>query len=456
MSLAPRNIRSSSSQQSQGQGRPHDAPKARSAPSAPRYLALCARHTEPLVAAELSALPDVRDVVVGFGQVSFSGPKAALYQANLHLRCASRVLVQLADVPCGGPDDLYAAARRLPWEDFLPADGTLAVSAHGVLPGLSNSMFTALKTKDAVVDRFRERSGRRPDVDPARPQLRINVQLYRSDGPDGPPRALISLDSSDPPLHQRGYRHEVGAAPLKETLAASIVALTDELGVGAHRSAEAVHALAPGTSAPPAPPAAGRPRSGPGIRPIVDLCCGSGTLLCEAGLVALRVAPGLSRRFGFQRWRDFDGGLWQGLCDQARAAVRTPRGRFLFGSDLDHRAVQAARRNLGSAGLGDCSQVRVQDLGDASPPPIAVDNEPGSRGVVICNPPYGERLGDETELIPLYRALGDALKRRFMGYTAYVFTASLVLARQLGLRPSARHVLYNGPLEGRLLRFELY
>lgn len=452
MALAPRNV------PSPPRSRPHDAPKARPAQGPPRYLALCARHTEPLVAAELSALSEVRDIAVGFGQVSFSGPKAALYQANLHLRCASRVLVQLLDVPCSGPDDLYAAARRLPWEDFLPPDGTLAVSAHGVLPGLSNSMFTALKTKDAVVDRYRERSGRRPDVDPARPQLRINVQLYRADGQDGSPRAQISLDSSDPPLHQRGYRHEVGAAPLKETLAASIVALTDELGVGAHRTTEAVHALAPGTSSPPPAlaPAANRLRPGPGLIPIVDLCCGSGTLLCEAGLAALRVAPGLSRRFGFQRWRDFDAGLWQGLCEKARAAVRTPRGRFLFGSDLDHRAVQAARRNLGSAGLGDCSQVRVQDLGDASPPPIAVDNEPGSRGVVIVNPPYGERLGDENELIPLYRALGDALKRRFMGYTAYVFTASLPLARQLGLRPSARHVLYNGPLEGRLLRFELY
>jgi putative N6-adenine-specific DNA methylase len=444
MALAPRNAPS----------RSRPSPQARPA-AAVRYVALCARHTEPLVAAELRSLPEVRDIVVGHGQVAFLGPKAALYRANLHLRCASRVLVQFADVPCGGPDELYAAARRLPWEDYLPADGTLAVSAHGVLPGLTNSMFTALKTKDAVCDRFRERSGRRPDVDPARPQVRINVQLYRADGPDGPPRCLLSLDSSDPPLHQRGYRHEAGPAPLKETLAASIVALTDELGVGAGAST-AVHAVAPGSEATPAgaPLAPEKPRSD---LPIVDLCCGSGTLLCEAGLSALRIAPGLSRRFGFQRWRDFDAALWQRLSDEARARVREPAGRFLFGSDLDRRAVQTARRNLAAAGLGDCAQVRVQDLFEASPPPVAAPAPTsGPRGLVICNPPYGERLGDENDLIPLYRALGDTLKRRFLGYVAYVYTANLMLARQLGLRPSTRHVLWNGPLEGRLLRFELY
>jgi 23S rRNA G2445 N2-methylase RlmL len=189
---------------------------------------------------------------------------------------------------------------------------------------------------------------------------------------------------------------------------------------------------------------------GPGeLPPLVDLCCGSGTLLCEGGLRALRVAPGLSRRFGFMTWRDYDATLWQKLSEEARAQSGTAAGPFLYGADLDPGAVQTTQRSLEAAGLYAQARLTCGDLRDAVPPP-------GPKGIVVCNPPYGERLGNEAELVELYRGLGDTLKQRFAGYTAYVFTANLALGRQIGLRPSARHVLYNGNLEGRLLQFKLY
>jgi putative N6-adenine-specific DNA methylase len=388
-----------------------------------------------LVAAELRRLPEVEGVEIAPGVVSFTGPRAALYRANLHLRCASRVLVQLADVPCRGPDDLYATAYGLPWEKYLHCDGTLAVAAHGEGPGLSNSMYAALRVKDAVVDRFRAHTGRRPNVDVARPDLRINVQPY--EGLDERrrlgPRCALSLDSSDPPLHQRGYRRATTAAPLKETLAAAIISTA--LSRAGTESAEASLPL-----------------------PIVDLCCGSGTLLIEAGMLALRRAPGLSRSFGFMRWRDFDAALWQRLLREAKLlakqAERVTCGApppFLYGLDLDQKAVAAARRNIESAGLSPLSRIQFGDLRDAEAPP-------GGPGLVVCNPPYGERLLHDRgeDLTRLYGALGDTLKRRFAGYTAFVFTANLDLVAPIGLRPRARHIFYNGNLEGRLLELPLY
>ena len=396
--------------------------------SSPRYLALCGHNIEPLVAAELRALPEVTGVEAGSGQVSFAGPPAALYRANLHLRCASRVLQLLGDFAYAGADELYEAARAIAWEEFLSPEATMAVSARGLGPGIDNSMYAALRVKDAVCDRFRARFGARPDVDVQQPMVRINVQLYS--GPAAEARCALSLDSSDPPLHRRGYRHSGGEAPLKETLAAAILAHTGY-------PYDASEAAPDGTAAAPELP------------PLVDLCCGSGTLLCEGGLRALRVAPGLSRRFGFMSWRGFDAALWQRLSDEAREQQRRAAEPFLYGADLDGRALAAAQRSLEGAGLMTYSRLCCGDLRDAEPPP-------GGPGIVVCNPPYGERLGDEAQLVELYRGLGDALKRRFAGYTAYVYTANLTLGRQIGLRPSARHVLYNAQLEGRLLQFKLY
>ena len=426
----------------------------------PRYLALCARPMEPLVAAELAALPEVSDIEIGEGVVAFSGPRAALYRANLHLRCATRVLQQLTDFACDGGDDLYAAARDLPWEEFVRANGTLAVSAHGLGPGIDNSMFAALRVKDAACDRFRDRYGVRPDVDVNSPQLRINVQLYQVETGRGTTeaRCSLSLDTSDPPLYQRGYRQSAGAAPLKETLAAALVAHTGYPQLHNKAADVAEHAppgqdsLEPAPAAsPPALVAPARPSAAgaPMFPSVVDLCCGSGTLLIEAGLQALNIAPGIARRFGFMTWRDFDPSLWQRLRREAESQRRSTSGPFLYGSDIDSRVLTLARKNLEAAGLATHFRLQRTDLRDAAPPS-------GPPGIVLCNPPYGERMGAETDLVALYRTLGDTLKRRFAGYTAYVYTANMALSRQIGLRSSARHILYNGNLEGRLLRFDLY
>ncbi|MBL9009238.1 MAG: hypothetical protein JNJ46_33570 [Myxococcales bacterium] len=414
-----------------------------------RLRALCPRGADAQVAAELKRLPDVAEVALSpaSGGVHFRGALSLLYRANLDLRCASRVLVELADAPCRGAEDLYAVAFGLPWEEFLSPQGTLAVSAHGTLPdvGLSNSMFVALRVKDAICDRFRARYGRRPDVSVQSPDLRIHVQLYSENRPGerslrGAPRMVISLDSSDAPLHERGYRVASVEAPLKETLAATFVEI-------------ALRDL------PMGPPPVDR-EGIPLLPTVVDLCCGSGTLLVEAGLRILQKSPGLlrsggkARHFGFMGWRTFDQAAFQRVVEDAgRQVVRGGRV-FLHGYDLDRQAISAARRNLGTAGLSPFSQIQLGDLRSVEPP-VTVPTSEAPR-IVLCNPPYGERMGGPDELVGLYRALGDTLKRRFTGWSAYVYTANLDLAKQIGLRPSARHILWNGPLEGRLLEFRLY
>jgi putative N6-adenine-specific DNA methylase len=386
-----------------------------------RYLALCPRGVEPLCAAELGALPGVAGVAVLPGRpgaVAFGGGLPALYRANLHLRTASRVLLVLSDEPVTTAEALYEQARRLPWEEHLPPRGTLAVSAQGQLPGLTNTMFTALKVKDAIVDRLRDLTGARPDVRREDPDLLVNVQLYQARGG----RCMLSLDSSGAPLHRRGYRRETGPAPMKETLAAAILRL------------------------------AGYPEGLVPPMPLIDPCCGSGTLLIEGGLIALRRAPGLLRPiggFGCERWRGQDRLLWRRVRAEAEAQALPAGAPFLFGRDLDRRVLRAAEQGARAAGLQSCCLLTAGDLRGARPPP-------GPPGMVVCNPPHGERMGQEAELLPLYQALGDTLKRHFTGYTAWVFTTNLRLGRHIGLRPAARHVLYSGDLEGRLLKFELY
>lgn len=401
---------------------------------------LCTRGAEDLIVTALQALPDVTDVQVaasGVGGVYFRGPLSTLYQANLALRCASRILVELANVPCSTADDLYAAAFGVPWEQFLDLRGTFAVSAHGSLPLLTNSMFVALRVKDALADRFVARLGERPSVDVHTPSLRVHVQLvYGAANQRGGPtsRVLLSLDSSYPALHERGYRQIAGAAPLKETLAGTIVEWSmQRLGI------------LPGQ---------------PLLLPVVDLACGSGTLLIEAGLYLLGVPPGrvVKRPFGCQTWRGHQPPQFQQATARAEKQRRTIGDPFLFGQDLDPHAIHASRTNLDAAGLSAVSRLRVGDLRTADPPALSQREpppEPLPTGIVYCNPPYGERLGAEDDIIALYRALGDTLKRRFTGYVAYIFTANLNAAKFIGLRPSARLPLYNGPLEGRLLEFRL-
>lgn len=342
------------------------------------------------------------------GGVRFTGDLSACYRANLWLRTASRILITLTEFPCHSPQDLYDGVRALPWDRYLTPDTTLAVECVLRDSALTHSGFVALKTKDAIVDTLRDRFGRRPSVNPKDPDLLVNVHLVRN-------RCTISLDSSGTGLDRRGYRAEAGEAPLRETLAAALVLLTDW----------------------------------DGTVPLVDPLCGSGTILIEAVLKALNRAPGLVReRFGFQRWPAFDVPRWRRLLEEARQTERTTLAVPILGSDRLEDVLAVARGNSRRAGVEKFISFEARDLRDLVPPPAP--------GVILTNPPYGRRLGDEEQLKSFYRQIGDVFKQRCAGYTAWLFTGNLDLAKEVGLKASRRIALFNGPLDCRLLKYDLY
>ena len=364
------------------------------------------RGAEEITAAELGRL-GIQGAEVAKGGVAFTTRRAGLYRANLWLRTASRVLVRLAEFPCATPEELYHGVHAIAWHDLITPAMTLAVDCTLRDSALTHSKFVVLKTKDAIVDRIREQRGSRPDVNPASPDVRINIHLAKN-------RCTVSLDSSGDPLDRRGYRLERTEAPLRETLAAAVIALTGWDG---------------------------------GI-PLSDPMCGSGTIPIEAALLAGRVPPGLRRSFGFQRWLDFDARLWDRLLNEAESGIqRLPVG-LITGYDQDSRALVLAGRNAAKAGFEGQVHFFHAALEEFRPE--------GDTGVVIINPPYGMRLGEEDELRELYCRIGDILKQRCRGWTGYVLTGNLELAKYIGLKASRRFVLFNGPIECRLLRYELY
>lgn len=377
------------------------------------FFAPCPKGLESLLADELRALgaEGVRETRAG---VAFGGTLATAYRACLWSRLASRVLLPLARFQAPTPEALYAGARTIAWTEHLGVDSTLAVDCSAINSPIAHSHYAALKVKDAIVDQLRTASGARPSVDTETPDVRVNVHLHHSD-------ATISLDLSGNSLHRRGYRADGHTAPLKENLAAAILLRANW-------------------------PAIAR-----GGGTLVDPMCGSGTLLIEGGLMAGDIAPGLSRsRYGFTRWRGHDAALWHTLVDEAEARrtggiKHMPR---LHGYDGDSRAARAARENLRRAGLADFATVEARTLSDCA----AIDAPPG---LVIVNPPYGERMGEAGELPALYAELGAVLARCFPGWRAAVFTGRPELGMRLGLRATRKHTLYNGALECQLLHFEV-
>ena len=364
------------------------------------------RGAEEIAAAELEAL-GITGVQVNRGGVAFTADRAGLYRANLWLRTASRVLVQLSVFPCTTPEELYSGVHAIDWVQLITPAMTLAVDCSLRDSNATHSGFVALKTKDAIVDRIREACGSRPNVDTVAPDVRINIHLHRN-------ICTVSLDSSGDALDRRGYRLERNEAPLRETLAAAVVALT----------------------------------GWDGSIPLADPMCGSGTIPIEAALVAGRVAPGLQRSFGFQRWLDFDNRLWEGLLREADSGIRTLPPGLITGLDQDSRALKLAGRNAAKAGFE--GQLHFTHAALDAFQPV------GDTGVMIVNPPYGKRLGDEVELRELYCQIGDIMKKRCRGWTGYVLTGNLELAKYIGLKASRRFVLFNGAIECRLLKYELY
>ncbi|MFA7536428.1 MAG: bifunctional 23S rRNA (guanine(2069)-N(7))-methyltransferase RlmK/23S rRNA (guanine(2445)-N(2))-methyltransferase RlmL [Desulfuromonadales bacterium] len=376
------------------------------------FFATAPKGMEQLLADELRAL-GATAVDAGRGGVAFRGPLATGYRACLWSRTASRVLLPLARFKAPTPEALYAGINEMPWEEHLAPEGTLTVDFTLAQSQITHSHFAALKVKDAVVDRFRDRFGVRPSIDRARPDLRLNVYLYRDS-------ARVGLDLSGESLHRRGYREEGAAAPLKENLAAAILLL------------------------------AGWPELARAGAPFVDPLCGSGTLPIEAALLAGDVAPGLLRpHFGFLGWKGHDGAAWDALLADARQRAAEGKRRLpaIIGFDAEASAVRAALANIERAGLHGLVHAEKRELSAAEAPRGAAG------GLLAANPPYGERLGEEKALVSLYARLGEALQTRFAGWRAAVFTGNERLGMRLGLAPARTDILFNGPIECRLLHF---
>ncbi|HTP50743.1 MAG TPA: THUMP domain-containing protein [Anaeromyxobacteraceae bacterium] len=373
-----------------------------------RLVATCARGTEGALRRELVAL-GLKRVKGERGAATFAGRLEEGLRACLWARTAMRILLPLARFPAPDAAALYEGTRAVDWTDWLTERTTLSVDATGVSPGITHSGFAALKVKDAVVDTLRDRLGARPDVDTRDPDVRIVLHLARGD-------AELSLDLAGEPLHRRGYRAATSEAPLKETLAASILALGEVSG----------------------------------DRPFLDPMCGSGTLAIEHALASRRMAPGLRRPFGFQRWPRYRGELqsaWDRMKEEARASALPRAPAPIWASDRSAEALEAARRNARAAGVEEDIFFSEADAREAEPR--------ASAGTVCTNPPYGERLGARPlQLGGFYQGLGRAL-RRFSGWDAVLLSGNPLLERHLELAPQWTHRLWNGPLEVRLLRYHI-
>ncbi|WP_034256726.1 THUMP domain-containing class I SAM-dependent RNA methyltransferase [Adhaeribacter aquaticus] len=363
---------------------------------------------EEILAGELRQL-GAQDIRLATRAVEFTGDKKLLYAANIWCRTAIRILVPFANFFARDEDDLYRKVSRINWEEYLNTSQTFAINAVVSQSTFQHSLFLAQLTKDAIVDQFRRKTGERPSVDVARPDIRFNLHMHEN-------QVTLALDSSGDSLHRRGYRLQTNVAPLNEVLAAGIIMLT-----GWDKKS-----------------------------PFIDPMCGSGTFLIEAALLAYNIAPGIFRKdnFGFRYWNDFDQQLYYQVIEEAKGK-RLPEAEIdIIGSDIDRDYIDAARTNITNAGLEDEIRVRVRDMREAK----AI----GENGVVILNPPYGERLEATIDINELYKTIGDTLKTNFSGYDAYIFTANLEAAKHIGLRASRRIPLYNGPLDSRLLKYELY
>ncbi|MGE5248109.1 MAG: THUMP domain-containing class I SAM-dependent RNA methyltransferase [Verrucomicrobiota bacterium] len=372
-----------------------------------RFFATTFKGLEETLAGEIAAL-GAAEISAGTGSVSFSGDMTLCYRANLWLRSANRVVLQLSGFPAPTPAALYEGTRQIPWHELFPPERTFAVDATVRESGITHSHFAAQKTKDAIVDRFRDVLGRRPDVDAVSPEIRVVVRIVR----DG---CTVSLDTSGESLNRRGYRTRPTEASLKETLAAGLLLLA----------------------------------GWEGNEPLIDPACGAGTIPIEAALLAGRIAPGaLGRTFGFQRLHGYDRRTWEKLLAEAREAARRPAHVRIEGSDRSVLAVAAASRNAENAKVSE--RVRFTVL------PVRSFSAGDGPGVILCNPPYGERLPGGPQAETFYRELGEALKKRCRGWTAYLLSGNAAVTRHLGLKASRKFPVMNGPIDCRLLKYDLY
>ena len=360
---------------------------------------------EPILAKELRNL-GAMEIKEGVRNVRFSGDKGFMYKANLCLRTAIKILKPFKSFRITSEEDLYNEVKKIAWEDFMEVNDTLAIDATVHSEKFTHSKYIAQKTKDAVVDRFREKFGSRPDVDLDFPTLRINVHIENN-------TCNISLDSSGQSLHKRGYKTATNIAPINEVLAAGMLLFS----------------------------------GWDGQCDFMDPMCGSGTILIEAAMIACNIPPNLNRKeFAFEKWKDWDVDLFEKIEESVLKKVRD----FHFtitGYDKAPSAVSKAIDNVENANLAEFIQVKQQNFFESS--------KPGERHLhMVFNPPYGERL--DIDMPVFYKEIGDTLKQSYPGTEAWFITSNLEAIKHVGLRPTRKIKLFNGALESKLLKYDIY
>jgi len=371
-----------------------------------RFFAQVSEGMEQTAAEEISEL-NGQEISPSYRGVHFQADHATLYAVNYRSRILSRVLAPLVSFRCHSTDYLYKKAREVAWSDFLDVDQSFAIFSNVSNSRISHSQFAAQRLKDAVVDHFRDMTGSRPSVKKEEPDLWISLHI-ESD------RAVLSVDTSGGSLHRRGYRAMTLTAVMQETLAAAVLRLA----------------------------------GWDGSLPLYDPMCGAGTILCEALMLYCRIPSGyLKKRFGFERLPDFDLPLWKETKKRSDASIRELPEGVIGGSDISGKAVETSRKNLGNLPHGSKVRLHVKDFREI----------PALEGmVIVCDPPYGIRLRGEEDLAGFYKGLGDFLKRKCKGSTAYIYFGNRELIRHIGLKPSRKIPLLSGGLDGRLAKYDLY
>jgi len=370
-----------------------------------QYFATCPRGLEALLANELKA-SNAKEIKPTDGGVGFAGELSVCYHANLHSRIATRILMQAGHGKYATEDDLYQAAYKLNWPNWFDVKHDFMVKVTGVKCPLKSLEFATLRIKDGVCDKFRQVVNSRPYIDTKTPSVRIHAYLTADS-------YVYYVDTSGDALYQRGNRKASIEAPLRENLAAGILQLSGwQAG-----------------------------------QPLLDPMCGSGTFLLEAAMMVLDIAPGLKRDFGFEKLKNFESDTWKKIKNTALKNAKPVTFQKLYGSDSDLHAVRVAQKNLTEAGLNDAVQLAQTNITKV----VA----PADSGVLVANPPYGVRIGEDEELALLYPKIGEALKCKFAGWNTYFLTNDLRLPKLMRLTPSKRTPLFNGPLECRLFEIKM-
>ena len=370
-----------------------------------QFFATCPRGLEALLVEELST-QQAHKILATDGGVSFEGNLEIMYRVNLYSRIATRVMSRVGQGSYTTEEDIYKATFKLNWPSLFKVNQTIRVKVTGVKCPLKSLDFVTLRIKDAVCDRFREEGALRPSVSVRDPDVRIHAYLTQD-------QYQLYLDTSGAPLYQRGFRDVSVIAPLRENLAAGILMLTG---------------WKPGT-------------------PLLDPMCGSGTFLIEAAMMAVNQPPGMKRTFGFQKLTSFDESLWKKIETEATNKMRAIEFLDIYGSDMDLRAVRVARHNLKVAGLEEVAKVMQSDFVKLEPPT--------SEGVLVTNPPYGQRIGEDEDLKEVYPVWAKHMKESFGGWDTYFLTADLEMPKDMRLKPTKKTPLFNGALECRLFEIKM-